>query len=605
MKLPQLAASAVGVLAVLASRGAAQEENPDSGALRRRGSGDCAILGDYIYCDSGEVSQEGDSGEDSGQFSRPFNLTLAIPINTSWTTSDVDLKAISHGDKPNAKFISLWADEKRNVLWQWEGENSWPSGSISINDTGAGRRDLWKLTPDGSGGGDWTAFDDFVDPDEETFKYMARKAQSASVFCDDTAYMLGGFYSRNTDSRMDPGNVPATDMLTIDMQTKSWVSTSVSNWLPPHGIFIRGKATCVKDFGDKSLIFITGGALTSRESTSKGLRSLDPSNITFYDIEEDKWMWQLATGEPPMEGRWQHCMVGVSSPSGTYELFVFGGYNADKDALNDIWVLTIPGFHWIKVGTAKTPRAYQACVVAGQRQMIVYGGIAGSANWAWPWDDKDPWTNGLGIFDLTELEWSDEYRADAETYQTPKVVMDWYKNGSMDKVEWNRADVKSLFSNVEINTSSPEPTSRGGSGSGSESGDGSNSGSNDNNNSKDSSDDSDSSSTNVGAIAGGVVGGVLGLAAIAAAIWFFLRRRRRQQRDVALGPAEVDAMPAIGAGPPQEMEDSRSPSSKLYSASPASELHGSHGANGGYGPYEMPAEADPRELDGTGRPRFA
>jgi hypothetical protein len=74
---------------------------------------------------------------------------------------------------------------------------------------------------------------------------------------------------------------------------------------------------------------------------------------------------------------------------------------------------------------------------------------------------------------------------------------------------------------------------------------------------------------------------------------------------VALGPAEVDAMPAIGAGPPQEMEDSRSPSSKLYSASPASELHGSHGANGGYGPYEMPAEADPRELDGTGRPRFA
>lgn len=176
------------------------------------------------------------------------------------------------------------------------------------------------MTPDGDGSGEWTAFDDFIDPDEETFKRMARKAQSASVFCDDTAYMLGGFYSPRTDSRQEGGNYPATDILTIDMQTKSWASTSVSRWLPPNGIFIRGKATCVKEFGDTSLIFISGGAISSKESASSGIQAMDPNNITFYDTQTERWMWQTATGDPPTDGRFQHCMVGVSSPSGTYEL---------------------------------------------------------------------------------------------------------------------------------------------------------------------------------------------------------------------------------------------------------------------------------------------
>lgn len=43
--------------------------------------------------------------------------------------------------------------------------------------------------------------------------------------------------------------------------------------------------------------------------------------------------------------------------------------------------------------------------------------------------DDDPWPYSLGIFDLTDLEWKDEYNAEAEDYQTPEVIRDWYRNG--------------------------------------------------------------------------------------------------------------------------------------------------------------------------------
>lgn len=38
----------------------------------------------------------------------------------------------------------------------------------------------------------------------------------------------------------------------------------------------------------------------------------------------------------------------------------------------------------------------------------------------------DPMAQGLEIFDLTEMAWSDRYDADAAPYKTPQVVKDWY-----------------------------------------------------------------------------------------------------------------------------------------------------------------------------------
>ena len=40
---------------------------------------------------------------------------------------------------------------------------------------------------------------------------------------------------------------------------------------------------------------------------------------------------------------------------------------------------------------------------------------------------QDHETNGLGLWDLTDLRWIDAYDADAAPYKTPQIVKDWYK----------------------------------------------------------------------------------------------------------------------------------------------------------------------------------
>lgn len=40
---------------------------------------------------------------------------------------------------------------------------------------------------------------------------------------------------------------------------------------------------------------------------------------------------------------------------------------------------------------------------------------------------QDHETNGLGIFDLRRLKWTDEYDANASPYKTPQIVKKWYR----------------------------------------------------------------------------------------------------------------------------------------------------------------------------------
>ena len=42
---------------------------------------------------------------------------------------------------------------------------------------------------------------------------------------------------------------------------------------------------------------------------------------------------------------------------------------------------------------------------------------------------QDSAMHGLQIFDLTEMQWNDQYDAKAARYSTPQVVKDWYMDG--------------------------------------------------------------------------------------------------------------------------------------------------------------------------------
>ncbi len=115
-------------------------------------------------------------------------------------------------------------------------------------------------------------------------------------------------------------------------------------------------------------------------------------------------------------------MQVLTRPPRHHGRFVYGGWDATR-TFDDVYVLTIPGFQWFK-GPPGTPRMGNRCVVGAGRQMISIGGLL-NGSWAIP----DPWLEGIGVLDMTELQWVPGFDAGAAAYDSPQVVKDWYENG--------------------------------------------------------------------------------------------------------------------------------------------------------------------------------
>jgi hypothetical protein len=132
--------------------------------------------------------------------------------------------------------------------------------------------------------------------------------------------------------------------------------------------------------------------------------------------------------------------------------------------------------------------------------MISIGGIPDEdqlpANWV------DPWTNGMQVFDMTDLFWTDAYNASAASYEAPDVVKQYYSTNSRYPVSWvdpKLADIFQTSTTSSRNSSSLGPSLH---------------------------------KSNTGAIVGGAVGGVAVLGLAAGLLALYLRSKRQQQYTV-------------------------------------------------------------------------
>ena len=106
---------------------------------------------------------------------------------------------------------------------------------------------------------------------------------------------------------------------------------------------------------------------------------------------------------------------------------MYGGYN-QISVLDDLYVLSLPGFRWFRVPVTGTPRHIHKCIAVRGRQMLVVGGLGnGWSNWGQ--DPTDPWAQGLGILDMTSLSWADRYDPNSPAYESAPVIQDWYSRG--------------------------------------------------------------------------------------------------------------------------------------------------------------------------------
>ncbi|KIW18915.1 hypothetical protein PV08_03204 [Exophiala spinifera] len=132
--------------------------------------------------------------------------------------------------------------------------------------------------------------------------------------------------------------------------------------------------------------------------------------IDVYDIAASKWYKQATSGPTP-DIRVNPCAVAVSAADGTStQVHMYGGQNlvpyGDQIQYDDMWILTVPSFTWIKVDTSDQatpgPRAGHTCNV-WNAQMVVVGGYVGQ--------DQGCDSPGVYVFNTSSLSWQNEYVA--------------------------------------------------------------------------------------------------------------------------------------------------------------------------------------------------
>ena len=167
-----------------------------------------------------------------------------------------------------------------------------------------------------------------------------------------------------------------------------------------------------------------------------------------------------------------------------------------------VFVLSLPAFNWFRAA-AGPQRTYHTCELIGGRQMISIGGhLLNSDHKPAPGDHTaDPWTKGIGIFDMTDLTWVSGYKADAMPYEQSGMIKQYYQSNPKTPT-WSNSALAKIFAARKPSSSGTATAS---------------------------STPAPNHDTNVGAIAGGVVGGVVGLCAISALVVFLFWRRRRNR----------------------------------------------------------------------------
>ncbi|KAK6077003.1 kelch repeat protein [Seiridium cupressi] len=137
---------------------------------------------------------------------------------------------------------------------------------------------------------------------------------------------------------------------------------------------------------------------------------------------------------------------------------MYGGWDPTQNQASDeVWVLSVPSFIWIKVYEGSLPRFGHTCHRVGGRQMITIGGTNLTnypANCDWEW-------MSVAILDLTEMAWGSIYDSDKLPYQANHKISTLVGGGSdgaptklLPDGGWTSSAVAQLFTGT-TNESAP------------------------------------------------------------------------------------------------------------------------------------------------------
>lgn len=120
--------------------------------------------------------------------------------------------------------------------------------------------------------------------------------------------------------------------------------------------------------------------------------------------------------------------------------FMYAGWSGHLGAasipFDEIYILTLPAFYWIKVDyPPQHPRHGLTCNAVGGSQILTIGGLDSNSihttdtlTYTSPYDTTpDPFAQGLAIFDMTTLQFADQYTANASPYVQSDKIQNYYE----------------------------------------------------------------------------------------------------------------------------------------------------------------------------------
>ncbi|KPM45506.1 hypothetical protein AK830_g1110 [Neonectria ditissima] len=372
-----------------------------------------ALLNGTLYMYGGRAKTEKDQENNTWN-----DYFVTLDLTKDWSIESPPVKGLERPDGPPAISMGyLWHDYENLYLY---------GGQFSDTPfVEPGPETVWKYSIKDE---KWTEFDDpktFAGNESEPADLpVHRAAEGAGISVPELG--LSWYFGGHLDWSTTPGWSQDIDRVylksLIEFTHPGYVNSGVDKLSDGTGAGEQGAFRNITKAGiqkgkfperaDGALVFVPGwgdmGVLIGLAGGTADNFTHDFEQLDVYDIANSEWFHQKTSGDTPPV-RVNPCAVVASAPdASSFQIYLFGGQDlpfGNQTQYNDMYILTIPSFTWIKVDQSDqdppSPRAGHSCAMY-DGQIVVVGGTR-----------KDMLCDkpGMYVFDASTLTWRDKFSA--------------------------------------------------------------------------------------------------------------------------------------------------------------------------------------------------
>ncbi|KAF2831780.1 hypothetical protein CC86DRAFT_143392 [Ophiobolus disseminans] len=245
----------------------------------------------------------------------------------------------------------------------------------------------------------------------------------------DLVFYLNGILSNGSDEHLHV----FPKMIIMNTRTKE-VRVVSTNEILPDTARVGAVLQYLPLLGTRGALVLFGGATRHKENvTTDTWGTMVPLDVIhIFDIASldttpnGIWYRQSTSGRTP-SNRMITCAISILSPDRTnYYIYISSGHSP-TEIHDDVWVLSLPQFHWTQVFSGSRSNYGSVCHLVGNKQLLVLGGIDRHAAC-----QRSPY---VSLFDVTNLKWERSYVKDDEAFRVPKAVSDWIGGSAMGEAK--------------------------------------------------------------------------------------------------------------------------------------------------------------------------